>query len=120
MLHLIVSDPPRRARSRFVEQPVEPILQKARPPLADRRGRDMQPFGDAGGRSTVGAREDDASATRHVRRTARSVRERIKFLPFVGGQLHLRRGTSCAHARLHIEQYDQAAIVISLISVTGH
>jgi hypothetical protein len=104
LLHLVVGDPSGGARPRFVEQPVEPILQKARPPLADGRSGDMQPCGDARGGSPIGAGEDDARATRQVRRTARAVRERFEFLTFVGGQLHLGRGTSCAHAHLHIEQ----------------
>jgi hypothetical protein len=49
-LDLVVTDLP-RPRPGFVVQPVEPIVQKARLPLAHRRRGDVQAFGDTLGRS---------------------------------------------------------------------
>ena len=73
LLHLRIGNPPWRARARFVDQPLQPVAQKARAPLAPGGPRDVEASGDAGRRPAGRTGQDDAGAPRHLRGTPRPV-----------------------------------------------
>ncbi len=98
LLHLRIGNPPWRARARFVDQPLQPVAQKARAPLAHGGPRDVEASGDAGRRPAGRTGQDDAGAPRHLRGTPRPVGPRVEPLPFVFTHCDCHRGrTSHVH-----------------------
>ena len=120
LLHLIIGDRALRPGSRLVIQSVQPLSNEAAAPLAHRRRRDVQPPRHELAVAAFRTRQNDSRAPGHVRCRPRPVRQRIQSPPFVVRQNQRDLGASHSHARLLVEQYERAAPVVSLSTVTGH
>jgi hypothetical protein len=120
LLDALVGDGPRGSRPRFVIQPIEPIAYESATPLADRRRRHVQPPGHHFAVVSVGAGQYDPRPARQEGRRPRAVGQRFESLTFLVGQNQRGFRASRSHARLLVEQYEQAALFVSSSTGTGH
>ena len=105
LLDLLVGDRPLGAGPRLIVQPVQSLADEATAPFADRARRHMQASRHDLAVDALGARQDDARASRHVRRRSRAMGQRVQSLPFLRRQNQRNLGASRSHARLLVEQY---------------
>jgi hypothetical protein len=120
LLDLVIGDRPRGAGPRVVRQAVQALPDEAPSPLAHRRGRDMESPRDHLVVGAVGTRQDDARPSSHVGRRSRAMRERVQSSSFVLRQDQRNLGASRSHAHLLVEQYERAALFVSVSTGTGH
>jgi hypothetical protein len=67
--HVVIGDAPRRAGARFIEQPIEPTVQKSPSPFAGRRPTDPFVLGDVEDRFAFRTRQDNPRTQRQSPRT---------------------------------------------------
>jgi hypothetical protein len=118
LLHLRVSHPARRTGARLVIQPVQARANEPAAPFADGHLRHPQPPGHNPVVDAFGTRQNDPGTTRQLRRRARAMGQRVELHAFVGRENQRHLGPS--HTRLLVDEYDQAATVISQSSRSGH
>ena len=119
-LHVRSGHRPGRPRSWFIQQSVEPIAQKSRPPLADRRRRDSYALGHDRVVVPLRARQHDARSTGQLRSGSRPMGQRGQAYAVVFRQNQSNFRASQSHAHLRVELSDRAAQLVSLFSGTGH
>src|SRR2546422_8419673 len=98
-LHIVVRDPARRARARFIQQPVEALAEKARAPLADGLLGQAQFARDDGIRLAGGALEHQSRALGEGAGGRRSACPTLQRVAFVLGEGQRWYGPSRAHGR---------------------
>ena len=120
LLDLVIGNRPRRTGPRFVVQAVESLSHEAPAPLPDRARTHVETPSHHLAVEAFAARQDDARTPRHVRRRPRSMGQRFESRLFLRCQDQRGFRASCSHARLLVEQYEQAAQFVSLSTGTGH
>jgi hypothetical protein len=120
LFNLLIADPPGRAGTRLVIQPVEPIAQKPAAPFTHRGLRHPQAFRHRCVGVPLGTGEHDPRATREVRGRTGPMGQRVESHAFVFRQNQRYLWTSQSHTRLLVDEYDRAAPFISLSSRSGH
>src|SRR5450759_1383436 len=96
-LHFNITESARRARSRLIQQTIEPFGQKATAPLANRLLGHAQALCHRCIRFPLGTRQNEACALRQCLARLRSPRPLLQRLAFILGQAQRWYRSSCSH-----------------------
>ena len=89
-------------------------------PLAEGARHDMEPSRDHLAVRAFSTYQYDSSSARDRRGRSRSMCQRVQSVPFVFGHGQSKLGASRSHARLPVEQYERAALFVSVFMVAAH
>src|SRR5260370_10515221 len=96
-LHFNITKSPRRARSRLIQQTIEPFVQKATAPLANRLLGHAQALRHRCIRFPLGTHQNDACALRQCLARLRSPRPLLQRLAFILCQAQRWYRSTCSH-----------------------
>ena len=117
-LDLRVTDRPRRAGPRFVQQPLNALVDEPLTPAADGRLRHAELLGHRRVVESRRTRQNNACSARKLRGRARPMRHRVERLSLL--LRHHQRCLGSSHDLPPVALYDERQLVIYIISGTGH